>query len=199
MNQKNLFLGFLMSFFLVAAAFTTVEVERYTADVEKSVLTWSAYKVTGSHTGTINLKSGSLDYTDGQLSGGSFVIDMTTIKVTDLEGEWAGKLQGHLSSDDFFGVEKFPEATFEVTRVVSRGTPGDYKVIGNLTIKETTKEVKFLTSIDEKAAQPVATAKITIDRSDFDIRYGSGSFFDNLGDKTIYDEFDLELSLVVNK
>ena len=199
MNQKNLFFGFLMGLFLVGAAFTTVKVETFTADVEKSVINWKAYKVTGEHYGTINLKSGSLDYTDGALTGGSFVIDMTSIAIGDLEGEWAGKLQGHLSSPDFFNVKEFPEATFQVTRVISRGTPGDYKVIGDLTIKGISKEIKFITSIDEKADQPTATAKVTIDRSEFDIRYGSGSFFDNLGDKTIYDEFDLEVNLVVNK
>ena len=83
-----------------------------------------------------------------------------------------------------------------MTSVVSRGTPGSYKVIGDLTIKENTKEIKFTANVTQEAGSAVATADITIDRSDFDVRYGSGSFFDNLGDKTIYDEFDLSLKLV---
>ena len=83
-----------------------------------------------------------------------------------------------------------------MTKVISRGKAGEYKVIGDLTIKATTKEIKFNTVVDNTTGVPVATADITIDRSDFDIRYGSGSFFDNLGDKTIYDEFDLSLNLV---
>ena len=82
---------------------------------------------------------------------------------------------------------------------LSRGKPGEYKIIGNLTIKETTKEIKFNTLITEVDGKNVATADITIDRSDFDVRYGSGSFFDNLGDKTIYDEFDLSVNLVAAK
>ena len=78
-------------------------------------------------------------------------------------------------------------------------SPGEYKIVGDLTIKETTKEIKFFANVDESGEQPVATADITIDRSEYNVRYGSGSFFDNLGDKTIYDEFDLEVELVVNK
>ena len=180
---------------LMASAFT-VPTETSTAasiDLNKSTVIWKGYKVTGSHEGTIALKSGSLDMKDGVLTGGSFEIDMTTLKTTDLKGEYAQKLEGHLKSDDFFGVATYPTAKFEVTKVVSRGTPGDYKVIGNLTIKETTKEIKFMTHVEDGTA----TADITIDRSDFDVRYGSGSFFDNLGDKTIYDEFDLNVTLVV--
>ena len=129
------------------------------------------------------------------MTGGNFEIDMTSLKVTDLEGAMAGKLEGHLKSPDFFGIEKFPTASFKITKVVSRGTAGSYKIAGNLTIKETTKEIKFMTTLS--ADGKTADAKITVDRSDFNVRYGSGSFFDGLGDKTIYDEFDLNVKLVV--
>ena len=198
--MKNLsLLSFaLVAFALIGMSFTNPGNgnEKLTADVEKSDIIWKGYKVTGSHTGTINLKSGALDFDGDNLVGGTFEIDMTSINCTDLSGEYKGKLEGHLKSDDFFGVKSHPTAKFLITKVVHKGTPGDYKVIGNLTIKDTTKEIKFFTNVKEEGGKKVAVAEMTIDRSDFDVRYGSGSFFGNLGDKTIYDEFDLEVTLV---
>ena len=185
----------LISFLSVAfTAVVTVSV-----DTAASEIVWKGYKVTGEHTGTIQLKDGQFTYDGDQLTGGQFTIDMTSIKCTDLQGEYAGKLEGHLKSDDFFGVEKHPTATFKSTKVVSRGTPGDYRVTGDLTIKETTKPIRFNVNVDRTSGVPVATADLTIDRSDYNVRYGSGSFFDNLGDKTIYDEFDLSLKIVGRK
>lgn len=187
-------------FFALAAltlAFTG-PVETVGVSTTDSVISWKGYKVLGSHEGTISLKNGNLQMQDGALTGGSFEIDMTTINCTDLEGEYAGKLEGHLKSADFFGVEKYPTATFNITNVVSRGTAGAYKITGELTIKETTKPVRFNVQITEENGQQIATGEVQIDRSDFDVRYGSGSFFDNLGDNTIYDEFDLGIRLVLN-
>lgn len=178
----------------VAVTSTSVPV-----DTNTSVINWKGYKVLGSHEGTIMLKNGQLDMTDGVLSGGSFEIDMNSINCTDLTGEYKGKLEGHLKSDDFFGVASFPTASFVVTKVVSRGTPGDYKVIGDLTIKEATESIRFNVKVAEEDGQQIATGETTIDRSDFNIRYGSGSFFDNLGDNTIYDEFDLSFRLNVTE
>jgi len=126
------------------------------------------------------------------LTGGEFAIDMTSITVTDLDGGMKGKLEGHLKSPDFFGVENHPVANFKITKVVPRGTGGSYKVVGDLTIKNITKEIKFNADVKDD----MATANIQIDRSDFNVKYGSGSFFDNLGDKTIYDEFDMVVDLV---
>ena len=166
-------------------------------NTEKSTITWKGYKVTGQHEGTLKIKNGNLDFDNGTLKGGSFNIDMTSISTTDLAGGGAKKLNGHLKSPDFFGVEKFPTAKFVITKVVSRGMAGDYKIIGNLTIKETTKEIKFNAKVTEEMGKQVAMADITIDRTEYDVRYGSGSFFDSLGDKTIYDEFDLSIKLVV--
>jgi polyisoprenoid-binding protein YceI len=191
--MKNLGL-LLMLFAFVGLSFTN-PIETKSVDTAKSQVIWKGYKVTGEHQGTINIKSGALEFDNGALTGGSFVIDMPTIKVTDLSGGMATKLEGHLKSPDFFGVEKHPEASFKITKVVSRGTPGDYKIVGNLTIKETTKEIKFFTNVSSDGS--IATADIKVDRSEFDVRYGSGSFFDNLGDKTIYDEFDLNVTLAV--
>ncbi len=197
--MKKGFLLMLAAVAFVALSFTTVIVETYTANVSESEITWKAYKVTGSHEGTVDLKSGAVEFTDGVLSGGSFSIDMTSLGATDLEGEWKGKLDGHLKSEDFFGVEKYPTADFKITKVAEKGTPGDYKVIGDLTIKETTKEIKFYAHVEDSNEGKVATADIKLDRSDFDVKYGSGSFFSGLGDKTIYDEFDLKVKLVSEK
>ena len=188
-------------FAIALAAFAFVlPVERtvYQADTEATTLKWKGYKVTGEHEGTVKLKEGFLVYEDGQLAGGEFVIDMTTIEDTDLQGQWKAKLENHLKSDDFFGVEKYPVSKFVITRAVPQG-PGKYKIIGNLTIKGITKEIRFVADVQKNGDSVVADARITIDRAEFDVRYGSGSFFDNLGDKTIYDEFDLWVHLVTRK
>ncbi len=179
------------------AAFTLPNTRTtYTVSTEQSTIVWKGYKVTGEHTGTINLKSGTLEFDNGRLVGGRFEIDMTSIQDTDLTGKWKTKLENHLKSDDFFGVEKYPVSTFVIKKVAPKGTPDDYKIVGDLTIKGITKEIKFYAHVEEDGGQVKATAKITVDRTEFNVRYGSGSFFDNLGDKTIYDEFDLEVNLV---
>ncbi len=168
-------------------------------DTSASSIVWTGYKVTGKHTGTVKVQNGNVEFTDGKLTGGSFEIDMNSITCTDLEGEWAGKLVGHLKSDDFFGTSKYPTTKYVITKVIPQDTKGNYKIIGNLTIKDTTKEVKFLANATEANGTVNATGKMTIDRSEFNVKYGSGSFFDGLGDKTIYDEFDLQISLVAKK
>jgi polyisoprenoid-binding protein YceI len=160
-------------------------------NVSTSAVNWQGYKVTGSHTGTVAIKSGALDFTGDKLTGGNFVLDMTAINVTDLTGKGKTSLEGHLKADDFFGSEKFPTAKLMIKKVASRGKAGEYKVTADLTIKGITKEVKF----DATAAAGIAKAAIKIDRTDFDVKYGSGSFVDNLGDKTIYDEFDINVVL----
>lgn len=168
-------------------------------DAAASVVSWKGYKVTGSHYGKIAVKQGKLDFKDGNLVGGSFEIDMNSITCEDLSGGGADKLVGHLKSDDFFGSAKYPTAKFVITQVVSRGTPGAYKITGDLTIKTSTKPIRFNADVKEEGGKYVATAKITVDRSDYDVRFGSGSFFDSLGDKTIYDDFDLDIKLVAGK
>ena len=173
--------------------------DTYTVDVASSTIVWTGYKVTGKHTGTVKIKNGNLTWADGKLTGGTFDIDMTSIADTDLEGEWAAKLVGHLKSEDFFGVEKHPTSKFVITKAIPQDTKGNYKIVGNLTIKETTREEKFLASVSESNGKITASGKLTVDRSNYNVRYGSGSFFDGLGDKTIYDEFDLQISLVANK
>jgi polyisoprenoid-binding protein YceI len=202
MKKASIFSVLLAAVAMIGMSFTNPvegEKERRTVSVAESDIVWNGYKVTGSHTGNIKLKSGELEFDGDMLTGGSFVIDMTSITNTDLEGEWNQKLVGHLKSDDFFGVEKHPTATFEITQVVSRGKPGEYKIVGDLTIKGIKKEIKFQADVEDMGDKAKAVAEIVVDRSEYNVRYGSGSFFDNLGDKTIYDEFDLQVNLVVNK
>ncbi len=173
--------------------------DTYNVDVNSSTIAWTGYKVTGKHTGVVKVKSGNLNWDGGKLTGGTFEIDMNSITCTDLEGEYAGKLVGHLKSDDFFGSAKYPTAKFVITKAIPQDTKGNYKIVGNLTIKEKTNEVKFAATVSESNGTVSASGKITVDRSEYDVRFGSGSFFDGLGDKTIYDEFDLQVTLVAKK
>ncbi|NKI33403.1 YceI family protein [Croceivirga thetidis] len=167
-----------------------IDGEKKEVNAETSKVTWKAYKVTGSHTGTVSLESGALMFDGDKLTGGEFTVDMTTINTTDLEGDYKNKLDGHLKSADFFGVETHTTSKLVFTNVEANGK-NSYKVTGDLTIKNITKPVTFDVSIYGSKA----TATLKVDRAEYDVRYGSGSFFDNLGDKTIYDEFDLVVDL----
>lgn len=175
---------------LVSFAFTTMDIEKKAVKIDKSKITWKGYKMTGSHNGTISIKSGVLEFDKDKLIGGEFVVDMTTITCDDLTGEYKGKLEGHLKSDDFFGSSKFPASTMKFTSVKMTGK-NSYKVTSNLTIKNITKPVTFELGVYGSKAN----ATVKIDRSAFDVRYGSASFFNDLQDKVIYDEFDLVVDL----
>ena len=171
---------------IMTFSFTTAQENRKEINEGNSKVVWKGYKVTGSHEGTISIKSGHLNFDKDILTGGSFEIDMPTITVTDLEGESKGNLEGHLKSDDFFGVAKFPSASLSFTNVKSTGK-NSYKVTGDITIKGTTETVSFNLSVYGNKAN----VSLKLDRTKFDVRYGSTSFFDGLKDKAIYDEFDL--------
>ncbi|SDS62931.1 YceI family protein [Gramella sp. MAR_2010_147] len=172
---------------LATFAFTNTKKE---VKVESSTITWTGEKVTGSHNGTIELESGHLMMEDEKIVGGEFVMDMTSITVTDLSGENKGKLEGHLKSEDFFGVDNHPTAKLVITSAASKGD-GKYGIVGDLTIKDETHPITF----DLEMSGDSAMTHLTIDRSKYNVRYGSGSFFDNLGDKTIYDNFELDINL----
>jgi len=168
-------------------------------NAEESKVVWLGKKVTGEHTGEIKMSNGNLDFDGEMLTGGSFEIDMTSITNSDIENDESNqKLVGHLKSDDFFGVEKYPKATFKITEAEHKKA-GKYHIKGDLTIKGITKSIEFpaqVTMLDSKAT---ATASVTVDRSEYNVKYGSGSFFDGLGDKMIYDDFTLDITLVANK
>ena len=155
-----------------------------------SSVSWKGEKVTGSHEGTIMINSGFLKFEKKKFIGGEFEIDMTSLVCTDLSGEYKGKLEGHLKADDFFGVSKFPISTLEITKTIHK-KGNTYECTAAITIKGKTEIITFNTDINKDSA----VAKIKIDRTKFDIKYGSGSFFKGLGDNMIYDEFDLNINL----
>jgi len=156
-----------------------------------SSIAWLAKKVTGEHNGTVGISAGALNVNGNKLIGGNFTIDLKTIKALDItDPGYNQKFIGHITSGDFFEIEKFPTASFVITKVAGN------QVTGNLTVKGITKSITFPAEIAIKGGKVTAKANITIDRTDFNIKYGSKKFFDSIGDKAIYDDFALTVSLV---
>lgn len=171
----------------------------YAVDTGNSIINWTGAKFTGDqHTGTINISEGKLMAEGGELVGGSFVIDMNSIKNTDLPEEKQGNLVGHLSSGDFFEVEKFPTATFEIVEVAAvSGDPSySHNVTGNLTMKDITKSITIPTklSVRDDVVKSLST-KFVIDRTEWNVMYGSTAA-GALKDKAIQNEIGLQVSLV---
>ena len=182
---------------MIGSAFTS-NASDYTIDKSASSLKWLAKKVTGQHTGGISYSSGSLTVKSGVISGGSFVVDMKSITDEDItNADMKGKLLGHLSSDDFFSVAKFPESTL-VVKKVSVVSGNDYHFVADLTIKGVTNPVEFNANVTVSGKQVSANGVITVNRTLYGIKYGSGSFFQGLGDKVIYDDFTLTFNIVAH-
>lgn len=178
-----------------------VEAGIYEANVKSSKVTWVGRKIAYSHNGTVELAKGSLEFEGNGLSGGSFEFDMNTIKNLDIEDKKKNtKLVGHLKSDDFFSVEKHPKVSFNITSV-SKEASGDsnYKITGDLTIKGITHPLTFPAKIEANGNTVNASAKMIFDRAKYNVKFQSGTFFENLGDKAIYDDVEMEVSLVANK
>ena len=191
--MKNKFKKLLALLLIVfgSYSFTTVLNEKIDINVDKSNLHWKGFKVTGSHEGNLRFESGTLTFTeDGKLVDGTFLIDMKSMECTDLEGEYKEKLDGHLKSKDFFGTNEHPSATLQFKEITVSGK-NSYRIKGDLTIKGITNSIEFDFSIYGKKA----TATLKIDRTKYDIKYGSSSFFDGLKDKAIYDDFDIKVDL----
>lgn len=183
-NLKTIAIALLVTISTIA----TAQVKK--VDATKSTISWVGKKVTGQHSGTIALKEGSLIFKGKKLTGGSFVVDMTSLTATDLTGEYLGKLNGHLKADDFFGTDKFPTSKLVFKKIAAKGN-GVYNVTADLTIKDVTAPVNFTITVKGTTA----TTVLNIDRTKYGIKYGSGNFFENLGDKTIADEFELTVTL----
>lgn len=168
----------------------------YKVNVAQSTLTWVGKKLTGSHNGTIALQSGNLSFDGKKLTGGNFVIDMTTIKDADK----SDRLEGHLKADDFFGTDKFATSTFVIKKVTA-AAGGKVTITGDLTIKGITNSITFPASTAWNADGSVtATAdKILVDRTKYGIKYRSKGMFPDVGDKMIYDDFELNIKLVATK
>lgn len=175
---------------LVIAGTAVAQAQNKKINVEKSTINWVGKKVTGEHSGTIQFKQGTLVFQKGALKGGNFTVDMTSINTTDLSGEWKQKLDGHLKADDFFGTAKFPTADLKFKKIGSKGK-GVYTVTADLTIKNITHPITFDITVNGNTA----TSNLKVDRTKYDIKYNSGSFFSGLGDKTINDEFELSVKL----
>lgn len=170
----------------------------YMVNVSDSSIRWEGSKpVGGAHFGAVAISEGSLMVEDGALTGGSIVIDMTSITNEDLSGGMADRLVGHLKSEDFFGIDTFPTA---VLNILSSTPAGDnlFDVVGEMTIKDVTVPVEFVAEATETDGMITATADITLDRTDFGITYNSGSFFEGLGDNLINDEMLIGVELTAS-
>ena len=186
-NLKTIAVAVLVGISTIASAQTKK------IDVAKSTISWVAKKIVGQHSGTIAFKDGALVFDGKKLKGGTFTVDMTKINVTDLKaGEGKEKLEGHLNSADFFGTDKFTTATLVFKTIGDKGN-GNYTITADLTIKSITNPITF----DLKTDGNIAKTTLVVDRTKYDIKYGSGSFFQGLGDKAINDNFDLNIALTL--
>lgn len=177
----------LTAFFISAETFA----QNKKINVETSQIDWVGRKVTGAHSGTLKFNAGTLVMDGKKLKGGSFEVDMTSITVTDLQpGKGKEKLEGHLKNDDFFGVDKFATAKLDFKTIADKGD-SNYTVTADLTIKDISHPVTFDIAVTDSRAR----TSFKVDRTKYDIKYGSGSFFDNLGDRAINDEFELTVVL----
>lgn len=175
---------------VVALGVTTASAQDKKISLTASKISWVGKKVTGEHTGTINFKDGVLNFKNGKLTGGNFTVDMNSITVTDLTGEGKAGLEGHLKADDFFGTAKHATSKLVFKSVKEKST-GIYTVTADLTIKNITKPVTFDLKVDKNSA----VTAFKVDRTKYGIEYKSESIFSGLGDKAIYDEFDLTVNL----
>ncbi|HEA29116.1 MAG TPA: YceI family protein [Leeuwenhoekiella sp.] len=185
------------------AAESSMQATKYMVDAEASVINWEGNKPTGTHTGTVKLESGVVKV-DGDSLSGSFLIDMTTITDTDLEGEQKTNLEQHLKGTvegkegDFFNVQKYPTAAFEITDVMEEN--GKKMLEGNLTIKDAKNNLSFpVTYTVEGDMMTLKSESFTIDRTKWNVNYGSKSVFDNLGDKFISDDIKLTIDIVAKR
>lgn len=191
----------LRSFFTMAAllAFALPQLasaSAYKVAPDKSQVRWTATKVTGAHNGTAPVKEGRFEMKDGLVTKGKIEIDLAKLKVLDLtDPKYNSDLTGHLKSDDFFSTDKHPIATFEVEKAVREG---DKQVLeGKLTLKGKAEAVKIPVTVTPQGDREVKLAgKAKLDRTLWDIKYRSGKFFPNIGDKMIHDEFEVDFDLV---
>jgi len=175
---------------VVVLATGTASAQTKKIDVATSKIEWVGKKVTGQHSGIVNFKDGAVVLKAGKLVGGSFTVNMTSLTATDLTGEYKDKLDGHLKADDFFGTTKFPTAALVIKKIGAKSA-NVYTATADLTIKGIKQPVTFDMTVNDDTA----TTTFNVDRTKYDIRYGSKSFFESIGDKAISDEFELKVTL----
>ena len=200
--KKTILGAAVISMMLFSAFKTANHTEVYKVDTQLSTIEWFAEKVTGKHNGTIGLSAGEIKSDHGNLSG-TFTADMNSIADKDMQGEWAAKLDKHLKSPDFFDAAKYPAAKFVSTSItpIKDAKEGGFThtVKGDMTIKDKTNEITFDAVIKQEEGKIACVGTATIDRSKFDVKYGSKSFFPEIGDKMIYDEFQVKFNIVAVK
>jgi len=194
MKTLRTFLLAFATLFIFSEA-TTAQTKTVDLDKQSGTVEWEGKKIGGGHDGEIDIKDGKLTFNNGELTKAHVIIDMTSIVNHDIDDpESKAKLVGHLKSDDFFGVENYPEAEFKSTSIEAKGS-GEYHIKGNMSIKEDTNPVEFTAQVSTSKSSYSAEGSFKIDRSKYNVRYGSKSFFDNLGDKVIYDDFTITFKL----
>lgn len=173
----------------------------YILDASKSNIEWLGKKFTGEHSGDLSLKSGQIVLGSHGIASAKFVIDMTTIDCTDMEGEHAEDLESHLKDDDFFSSVKFPTATIEMisaTSLTEEANGNNFDIKANLTIKGITHEISFPAKLNILDHKVEFMAKVVFDRTKWGIKYKSKTIFTDLGDKFIYDDIDLKVKLIAD-
>lgn len=192
---------YLLILLLIFISSANAAPKTFTLDTSASEIKWTGKKVTAAHTGTVNIKEGKFKLNGNDISDGSFQIDMTSIKNSDIiDPKYNKKLVDHLISADFFSASDFPEATFKIQKAkfipnAPSGQP-NYTIEGKLSIKGIENDVSFPATISISNNEATASGTVTLDRTKWNIRYGSGKFFESLGDKLILDDFTVELKLV---
>ncbi len=172
---------------------------RFEANLAQSIIEWVGTKPTGQHNGTIGLAEGFVTVGNGVVTGGELVIDMNSIAVLDItDANMNGQLRGHLLSPDFFEVETYPTSIFVITSVEPfNGENANFQVTGNLTLKDTTRSITFPANIQvSENGVSASSAVFLINRADWNVKYGSKRFFDNLKDNFIHDDISLKFSFV---
>lgn len=184
--------------------------EAYTVNLDESMVEWVGTKPTGQHNGTTSLSEGILKVYEGQIVGGKFTIDLTSIVVLDItDAGMNARLLGHLKSADFFEVETWPTAEFEIVTVDAKGAATaqaetgvvpTHTITGNLTMKGITKAISFDAQVETtEGIVSAKTVRFLIDRTDWGVNYGSNKIFDNLKDNFIHDDMALTIRLVAEK
>ncbi len=187
------------AFSLLTGLTAALPAQTLQVDPAQSTVEWTATKMTGAHNGTVGIRSGSITMNNGILGTADMVIDMTAITCTDVTNEGANaKIVSHLKSDDFFSVDQHGTATFKTTtiEVLPTERPGKlYNVTGGLTIKGITHPATFQCFVEQKDGGVHTHGSLSFDRTKYDVKYRSGSFFEGLGDKMIQDEVYLSFDL----
>ena len=197
--MKKTLLSFALSLVTLFAFATKPHIDNVRIDTEGSKIKWVGSKVASSHEGNVNIAKGALSIDHGTLVGGEIAIEMNSISCTDIESESKNKyLVDHLKNEDFFNTKAFPLAFIKITEAM-RGKGNLYVIVADLTIKGITHPIKFEATVNINGLNVLANAEIKIDRTKWDVKYGSGSFFEDLGDKMILDEIKFDILLLAGK